>query len=98
MTTLNEPTATVGDLLRSRLTIVWAILVAATLMSFWLGSDGEVSWFSGTIAIIAVTMIKVYLIGMYFMELGNAPALLRAIFQAYCIVTFLVLVGVYVLV
>lgn len=89
---------TLTSLVRSNLTVVWAVLVAATLISFWMGgSHGLPSTYASMIVIMVVTMIKIRLVGMYFMELHNAPKILRSIFDGYCVVTFGVLVGFYAL-
>ena len=77
------------SILRSRITLVWAILVAATLLSFEtmvMGGDGIAR---AVILIIAFT--KVLLVGREFMELRNAPPLLNWTFHAWVIAVCLAL-------
>jgi hypothetical protein len=38
---------------------------------------------------------KVYLVGMYFMELRHAPLLLRGAFNAWCAGCWVAILGVY---
>ena len=81
-------------LLRARSTWVWAVLVAATLVSWAVGSDhGTGSLIA--VVVLAVAMIKVRFVGLDFMELRNAPILLRATFEGYCIALWCVLTGMY---
>jgi hypothetical protein len=72
-------------LLCSRITLVWAVLIVATVASLLLGRDQLVS--PATLAgalIIVVAFVKVRFVGLYFMELRSAPAGLRWAFEAYC--------------
>ncbi len=59
----------------SRLTIVWAALVAATCVSWSVGA-----------AALAIAFVKVRYIGLEFMELRGADAVLRGLFEAYVLV------------
>ncbi|WP_028933750.1 cytochrome C oxidase subunit IV family protein [Pseudonocardia spinosispora] len=89
MTTLNV-------LLRTRITVVWVALVAATLLSFWLGTDhGLSSTEARTILILVVAFVKVRFVGLYFMELRAAPVVLRSLFEGYCLLVCVVLLGLY---
>ena len=45
--------------------------------------------------ILAVAFTKVRLVGLYFMELREAPTVLRLIFEAYCVVVFAAMLGLY---
>jgi hypothetical protein len=60
---------------------VWAGLVVATV----------VSW----AVVLGVAVIKVRFVGLDFMELRNAPVLLRAAFEGYCVALWCVLAGIY---
>jgi uncharacterized membrane protein len=78
--------------------IVWFVLIAATLLSWYLGSDhGVHNHRLATVVIMLVAFIKVRFVGLYFMELRAAPTLLRAIFETHCAVVFAVVVIVYLL-
>ncbi|MDT5015792.1 MAG: hypothetical protein QOD39_1952 [Mycobacterium sp.] len=82
------------SLLRARSTYVWLALVAVTIVSWAVGADHEIG--SGiAVFVLALAAIKVRFVGLDFMELRNAPLLLRGIFEAYCIVLWMVLAGMY---
>ena len=64
------------SLLRSRLTLVWLILVAATLLSFesmLLGGDGAQL---ARCAILIIAFVKAVIVGLEFMDLRKAPPIL----------------------
>lgn len=72
--------------------VVWGILVAATVLAWFLGHQQ-----TGTAAVVAaiflVAFVKIRLVGMYFMELRRAPTLLRGAFDAYLVISFVALTG-----
>jgi heme/copper-type cytochrome/quinol oxidase subunit 4 len=81
---------------RDRTAVVWAILVLATLASYVLGEDKLIHTQDVvSVAVIAIAFIKVRLVGIYFMELREAPALLRYAFEAYVAVAATVLAVLY---
>ena len=62
-----------ADLLRSSITAIWFVLIGATLLSWWLGTDHVIDDASLAGALILlVAFIKVRFVGLYFMEL-HAP-------------------------
>jgi len=76
------------SVVRTRATGVWLILVLATSLSWLLGTDGGLSDHGhrlASVAILAVALFKVRLVGLYFMDLRNAPAVLRGLFEGYCV-------------
>lgn len=78
-------------LLVNRPTLIWAILVLATLLSFesmLLGGDGA-RIARATILVIAFG--KVSLVGLEFMELRHAPAFLKLPFIAWLVIVCAVL-------
>jgi len=81
-------------LLRARSTWVWAVLVAATLVSWAVGAEHGIGS-AIAIVVLLVAMIKVRFVGLDFMELRNAPILLRAAFEIYCVALWGVLAGMY---
>jgi heme/copper-type cytochrome/quinol oxidase subunit 4 len=88
--------STMTGLLRTRATPIWVLLVAATLLSFWLGTDhGLPTAEARTIVILVVAFVKIRFVGLYFMELRDAPIVLRSIFEGYCVVVCLGLIGFY---
>ena len=75
---------------------VWVAVVAATLISFWLGTDhGIASATARNVVLLTVAFLKVRYIGLYFMELKAAPWSLRGIFEVYCLGVCVMLVGMY---
>jgi len=87
------------SLLRSPITAVWSILILATLLSWWLGTDhglGSGADHTGaTLAILVVAFVKVRCVGLYFMELRDAPLPLRLAFEAYVAVVCGGVIGLY---
>lgn len=82
-------------LARSRATLIWLVLLAATAASWRLGVHGvagidEVSGGVGAL-VIAIAMVKVRLVAMHFMEVRHAPRLLRVILEVYCAAVLAVL-------
>jgi hypothetical protein len=85
-------------LVRTNATLVWFVLSALTVVSWALGTDhgfGGSSHVPASLAIIAVAIFKVRLVGLYFMELRGAPLALRGIFEGYCTVLFGLLTGMF---
>jgi heme/copper-type cytochrome/quinol oxidase subunit 4 len=96
MTTPTPRAASVAALLRARFTVIWFVLIAATLLSFWLGTDhGLASATARTVLILVVAFIKVRFVALYFMELRDAPLVLRGLFEGYCVLVCGLLIGLY---
>jgi heme/copper-type cytochrome/quinol oxidase subunit 4 len=89
----------IAPILLTRTTAVWALLILATVVSWWLGTDhglGEGSDHrAASVAIVLVAFVKVRLVGLYFMELREAPTALRSLLEAYCLLVCAVVVGMY---
>ncbi len=79
---------TTADLIRSTASAVWLFLVAATVLSWALGTDhGFVSdHLTASVIILVVAFVKVRFVGLYFMELKDAPVPLRLLLEAWCLV------------
>jgi hypothetical protein len=45
--------------------------------------------------IFVVAFVKVRFVGLYFMELRQAPVILRSLFEGWCVVVCLLLAGLY---
>lgn len=80
--------------------VVWAALMAATLASWWLGIEeggepGEGAALGGVAAIV-LAFAKIRFVGSHFMELREAPLVLRVILDAYVVVVGVALVVIYV--
>lgn len=81
------------NLLASRPSLVWLILVCATLLSFETMILGEDGARVARAAILMIAFGKVTLVGLEFMELRHAPAFLRLPFLAWVVVAYLILLA-----
>lgn len=81
-------------LLRSRAGVSWLLMVLATATSFGLGLE-HAPGASVAVAIFALAVIKVRLIGLDFMELRHAARGLRVVFEVYCVALWAVLSALY---
>ncbi len=83
-----------ASLFRAQSTVVWLGLIIVTLVSFTVGAEHGIG--SGVaLWVLALALIKVRYVGMDFMELRDAPLLLRGAFETYCLALWLVLAGMY---
>lgn len=81
---MNESTTARPDADARNLVLVWAGLVALTLASWWFRDHGLGAATAITV-ILAITFIKVFMVGHSFMEIGRAPWVLRSVFAAWCV-------------
>ena len=65
-------------------TSVWAVLVLATLLSAWLGIE-EAGARVAVVFIMAITLLKVRLVFLHFMELSSMTGPWRWIFEAWAL-------------
>lgn len=72
---------------------VFPVLVLATMSSWLLGESGTSTAIG--CAVVVIALIKVRLVGLHFMELRNAPAALRGVFEVYVVVTGATLLALY---
>jgi hypothetical protein len=84
-------------ILRDRLLLVWALLIAVTLFSAGIG--GGASWF-GTrrmvaVAVLAIAFVKAGTVMFAFMELGRAPLALRILAAGWLVAALAVLLAAY---
>ncbi len=79
---------------RNRAGFSWLLLVAATLVSWALGTDHGTGA-TVVVVVLAIAAWKVRLVGLDFMELRHAPIALRAVFEFYCGAIWAVLSGLY---
>ena len=77
-----------------RSTVVWLTLVIVTFVS-WAASYQHDAGSGVGVIVLALAAVKIRFVGLDFMELRNAPRLLRGIFEAYCVILWLVLAGMY---
>lgn len=92
----NSAPVTFATLLRGPFVVVWGILIAATLLSWYLGADhGIHNHRVATTVILLVAFVKVRFVGLYFMELRDAPSRLRTLFEAHCLMVCTAMLTVY---
>ncbi|MDJ0848863.1 MAG: cytochrome C oxidase subunit IV family protein [Myxococcota bacterium] len=85
--------------LRQRTTVVWLLLVGATLFSWAVGAGeagnapGDPRWLAALL--VAVAFFKVRLVIRHFMEVSDATAALRWVTDAWCVVVATAIVLLY---
>lgn len=80
----------------SRATLLWFVLVAATVLSWEFGHGIVLDNIRDAgVAIIAVAMVKMRYVILDFMELRHAPMIARVLCEIYCAVLCLVLVALF---
>jgi Prokaryotic Cytochrome C oxidase subunit IV len=83
-------------LLRSRVTAIWILLVAATGVSWALGHGmGFSSIRAASSAVIVVAFIKVRFVIQEFMEIRTAPRFMRVIAETWLVAICAVLLALY---
>ncbi|MFE3000820.1 cytochrome C oxidase subunit IV family protein [Nocardia sp. NPDC059246] len=83
---------------RQRASLVWAILMLATTLSWMMGSHHEIlvgSARAATVGVLVIAFFKVYLVGMNFMELRHAPRVLVFLFNGWVVSVCAVVNGIY---
>lgn len=85
------------QLVSNRAALSWLTLITLTPVSFFVGADHGAGS-DVAILLLSIAIFKVRLVGLDFMELRNAPPLLRVAFEGYCVVLWLVLCAVYIFV
>jgi hypothetical protein len=81
----------------SRTTLVWALLVGATMLSWALGHGiGFRSARTAGAVIIVVTFVKVRFVILEFMEIRHAPRWMRFVGEAWIVVIATLLIGLFV--
>jgi len=84
------------ELLVSRITLIWFVLLGATLLSWEMGHGvGFESVKHASLAIIVVSFVKVRFVMMEFMELREAPLFMRLLADGWIVAITLILVGLY---
>lgn len=97
MATQSNATRSTADLLKSSATVVWFVLITATAVSWALGTHHQIvdNTTATALIILAIAFIKIRYIGLYFMDLKDAPLALRAVLEAWCVITFVLTSGFY---
>ena len=85
------------DLLRSRITGVWLVLIVATILSwqFGHGFGFGANFHYATAAILIISFVKIRFVFLDFMELRTAPLALRLVFEAWAVIVCSVLIYLY---
>jgi hypothetical protein len=84
--------------LRDAQLVVWFVLMAATVLTATLGLEqGEPSTVVGVVVIL-IGCVKLRLVLIHFMELGNAPVGLRLAAEGYSVSVLVALLGLYLLI
>jgi heme/copper-type cytochrome/quinol oxidase subunit 4 len=73
--------------------LAWAILMALTGLSWWLGTDHGVGPALATGAILIIAFSKVFLVGRSFMELRHASPVLQSLFALWCVIACTALIA-----
>jgi heme/copper-type cytochrome/quinol oxidase subunit 4 len=73
--------------------LVWAILMALTGLSWWLGTDHGVGPALATAVILIIAFTKVFLVGRSFMELRHAAPVLQSLFALWCVIACTALIA-----
>ena len=84
--------------LRGPVARVWALLIAATTLSWVLGAHHGLLVDSrrvATVGVLVIAFAKVHLVGMHFMELGRAPRALSWTFNGWVVAVCTIIIGLY---
>ncbi len=83
------------ELLRKPATLIWMVLMVATIITTWgLSKDAFAAKFATT-SIMLIAAFKVRLVLLHFMELRQAPLPLRLLFEAWVLVATAAIIGIY---
>lgn len=86
------------SLIRSPLTIVWAVLTAVTVVSSLVSIDGGAAHQVNTVVttvVLLIAAVKAQLVVSYFMEVRRAPAWLKVTTSGWVLGLFALLMGFY---
>ena len=86
------------SLIRSPLTIVWALLTTVTIVSALIALDGGAAHqinTTVTTAVLLIAAVKAYLVIWHFMEVRRAPIWLKATTSGWVLGLFTLLLSFY---
>jgi len=86
------------SLIRSPLTIVWALLTTITIVSSLIAFDGGAAHqinTTVTTSVLLIAAVKTQLVIWHFMEVRRAPAWLKATTSGWVVGLFVLLLGFY---
>jgi len=81
----------------SRLDIIWLVMVAATLVMFWLGesgTSGRAGW-RAVVVMFSLSLIKGVMVIWDFMELRRAPWMWRVLLIGWLVGVIVFIVSAY---
>lgn len=84
--------------LRGTVAYVWALLIAATTVSWVLGAHHGVlvdSRRAATVGVLVIAFAKVHFVGAHFMELRHAPRALYWTFNGWVVAVCAIITGLY---
>jgi hypothetical protein len=86
-----------NDLIFSRLTLIWLLLIGATLLSVeFVGGLFPVGGVrAAAVAVMIVAFIKVRFVGLDFIELRSAPKIARVAFDVWLVCVCSSMIAVY---
>lgn len=90
-----------STLIRTNATLAWLVLTTLTVISWVLGTQhglGGGNHVPASLVIFVVAIFKIRVVGLYFMELREAPIALRGAFEGYCVVLLVLLCSMYLMV
>ncbi|AKH67904.1 Prokaryotic Cytochrome C oxidase subunit IV [Spongiibacter sp. IMCC21906] len=76
-------------------TIVWLLLMVASIATTWLLSKDSFTAEAAAVGSIAIAAFKIRLVLVHFMDLKEAPTLLRMVFEAWTAAITLAVIGLY---
>ena len=82
-------------LVSDRQTAVWLFLVAATVLTAVLGLEQHGDSTAVGLVHLVIAFVKIRLVAIHFMYISEAPSALRFLVEGYVAVTFVALVGIY---
>lgn len=86
------------SLVFNKASLVWLVLIVATAISWVIGTDSasQISYGPKTaqVLILLIAFIKIRLVLMYFMELNNAPKILKWTGEAWVVLMCSALIAV----
>ena len=83
-------------LLRSRITLIWFLLVGATALSLEMGHGvGFENPRHASVAIIVIAFIKVRFVILEFMEIRHAPRFMRLVGEVWIVAVCATLIGLF---
>lgn len=75
--------------------LVWLLLMLATVLTTWLLAKDAFPAHVSTIGIFLIAALKVRMVLLHFMELGHAPWPVRLVFESWVMLVSFGVIGIY---